>query len=79
MERVLIANRGEIAVRIIHACHDSGRKAIAVYADADANALFVRLADEAYALPGTTPAQTCLLYTSPSPRDRGCSRMPSSG
>ena len=60
MERVLIANRGEIAVRIIHACHDSGRKAIAVYADADANALFVRLADEAYALPGTTPAQTYL-------------------
>lgn len=60
MERVLIANRGEIAVRIIHACHDSGRKAIAVYADADANALFVRLADEAYALTGTTPAQTYL-------------------
>ncbi len=60
MERVLIANRSEIAVRIIHACHDSGRKAIAVYADADANALFVRLADEAYALPGTTPAQTYL-------------------
>ncbi|WP_420838641.1 biotin carboxylase N-terminal domain-containing protein [Bifidobacterium amazonense] len=60
MNRILIANRGEIAVRIIHACHDTGRTAIAVYADADANALFVQLADEAYPLEGVTPAQTYL-------------------
>ncbi|MBW3092072.1 ATP-grasp domain-containing protein [Bifidobacterium sp. 82T10] len=60
MNRILIANRGEIAVRIIHACHDTGRTAIAVYADADANALFVQLADEAYPLEGATPAQTYL-------------------
>ena len=58
--RVLIANRGEIAVRIIHACHDYGYTAIAIYADDDADALFVQLADEAYALRGHTPAQTYL-------------------
>ena len=58
--RVLVANRGEIAVRIIHACHDEGIAAIAVYADDDAQALFVQLADEAYALHGKTSAQTYL-------------------
>ena len=46
LQRILIANRGEIAVRIIHACHDTGRTAIAAYADPDADALFVHLADE---------------------------------
>lgn len=58
LTRVLIANRGEIAVRIIHACHDTGRTAIAVYADPDADALFVHLADEAYALDGETSKDT---------------------
>lgn len=60
IKRILIANRSEIAVRIIHACHDDGLAAIAVYADGDADSLFVQLADEAYAIPGRTPGQTYL-------------------
>lgn len=60
MKKVLIANRGEIAVRIIQACRDHGLNSVAVYADADADAVFVSRADEAYALQGDTPAQTYL-------------------
>ncbi|MCJ8520028.1 acetyl-CoA/propionyl-CoA carboxylase biotin carboxyl carrier protein [Pseudorhizobium tarimense] len=60
MKKVLIANRGEIAVRIIRACKDYGLASVAVYADADAAALFVEQADEAYALEGSNAKETYL-------------------
>ena len=60
-KRILIANRGEIALRIIRSAKEMDLYTIAVYSDADEDAL-----------------HTCLLYTSPSPRDQCLSRMPSS-
>jgi acetyl-CoA/propionyl-CoA carboxylase biotin carboxyl carrier protein len=61
ISKLLIANRGEIAVRVIRAAKDAGINTVAIYADQDRNGRFVRLAHEAYALNGNTSAETYLV------------------
>jgi len=60
MKRVLIANRGEIAVRVIRACKDHGLESVAVYSEEDRNAIHAQMADTAYSLHGTTATETYL-------------------
>ena len=60
MKRVLIANRGEIAVRVIRACRDHGLQSVALYSDEDRNSIHASMADAAYSLKGITAAQTYL-------------------
>ncbi|WP_184841191.1 acetyl/propionyl/methylcrotonyl-CoA carboxylase subunit alpha [Allocatelliglobosispora scoriae] len=60
MSTVLIANRGEIACRVIRACRDAGLRSVAIYADSDRDALHATLADDAFALEGETAAETYL-------------------
>ncbi|MGH9877480.1 MAG: biotin carboxylase N-terminal domain-containing protein, partial [Nitrososphaerales archaeon] len=60
IKKILIANRGEIAIRVIRACRELGIKSVAIYSDEDAQAMHVRLADEAYHIGPPSPRESYL-------------------
>jgi acetyl-CoA/propionyl-CoA carboxylase biotin carboxyl carrier protein len=63
MKKILIANRGEIAVRICRACRDAGYRSVAIASQADREALHARMADECHVLEGNSPRETYLDQT----------------
>ena len=74
IEKVLIANRGEIALRILRACKELGIQTVAVHSKVDRDLMHVRMADESVCIGPDNATDSylnipCLLYTSPSPRD----------
>ena len=79
MRKVLIANRGEIAIRVVRACRFAGLASVAVYAEPDLEARHTQPADEAYSLGGTSPAETYLDISKIIKIALGCGEAPERG